>query len=180
MSRSDDKMRDYLINKEGEDELRRVKEEAQRAVDEMAAELLSQVIGLHDKTIETHWRLTQHNFFTNAGGAVAILGYLGATQTASFAIWPLCFFVIGLIASGIEIRILYYTFGNLCQDAATRHKKFIDNPSNVKESSIPNTEVSAKYGRWNFWSGVTAQSAFVLGVLSGVGGYLYSIYTISP
>jgi len=167
-----DKLTDQLQRQAGEAKDEKIRAEAERAQNEMAAELLSQVKELHDKTIETNWRLTQHNFFTNAGGAVAILGYMGATQSASFAILPLCFFVVGLIASGIEIRVLYSIYGRLHHDAAERHKKILDDSSKALESAVPNKYVASLLGKLNSWSGIVAQSAFVLGVLSGVLGYL--------
>ena len=65
---------------------------------------------LQNKIIETGWRLTQHNFITNAGGAVAILGFLGTESAGSWAIIPLLIFALGIISSTVEIRALLATY----------------------------------------------------------------------
>jgi hypothetical protein len=55
-------------------------------VKDIDAELHAQTKQTFDKVVETDWRLTQHNFLINAGGAAAMLAYLGSSSASKFAI----------------------------------------------------------------------------------------------
>lgn len=130
-------------------------------------ELSAQARQCFDKVIEADWRLTQHNFLVNAGGAAAVLAYLGSTPTPRFAIWPLLLFLIGVIASGIEIRALLSIYSALYKDALRRRAGFVGNELRVKES-VPASDVSGCASHINHWSGVVSQLSFVLGVAVGL------------
>jgi len=139
----------------------------------MGKELSAQVRLCFDKSVETNWRLVQHNFLVNAGGSAATLAYLGTEPTAIFAIWPLLCFLIGVVTSGVEIRSLLSIYGALYKDARRRHTGFTADKLSVKELS-PSSDVAKCADRINQWSGWIAQAVFVVGVVVGV--ILYPIY----
>jgi hypothetical protein len=129
-------------------------------------EISTQARQTFDKVVETDWRLTHHNFLVNAGGAVAVLAYLGSSPTPLFAVWPLCCFLVGVAASGIEIRALLRVFSLLHLDALRRRAGFVDNKLRVNELSPAN--VGGLASPINHWCGWLAQISFVLGVVSGI------------
>lgn len=145
--------------------------------DDLAAaigdELAAQCRQCFDKVVETDWRLTQHNFLMNAGGVAALLAYIGSNPNATFAIWPLICFLVGIIASGVEIRALLKTYSALHSDALRRREGFMMNRLSVADS-VPKEGVAGKAAVINHWSGVISQTAFVLGVVWGVVMYLYA------
>jgi hypothetical protein len=79
--------------------------------------------------------LTKYSFLANAGGATATLAFLGARpDQVSVAIWPLIFFLVGLIATGLEIRALLYNFGEKHRDAARRRQQFFAGQLSIVET----------------------------------------------
>jgi len=130
-------------------------------------ELAVQTRQAFDKVLETDWRLTQHNFLVNAGGAAAVLAYLGTVPTPTFAIWPLVCFVIGIASSSIEIRTLLLIFSSLHKDALRRRAGFVENKIPAKDLGPP-TDVGGCAMPINHWCGWVAQIAFVAGVTSGI------------
>ncbi|MGH8614073.1 MAG: hypothetical protein ACREYF_19110 [Gammaproteobacteria bacterium] len=117
-------------------------------------------------------RLTKINFFTNGGAAVATVALLGIEKIELFLVMvPLAFFVLGVIATVIELRALLSYWGYLLKDAIRRHQGFLDNQLSVKECLV-----EPSIGSWpkklNHWAGVIAQLAFVAGVVSGIVGFV--------
>ena len=75
-----------------------------------------------DEIFKLDANLTNNNFLVNAGGAAATLAFMGAkTGAVAAAVWPLLFFTVGLIATGLEIRTLLL-FGERHKDAVTPGK----------------------------------------------------------
>lgn len=138
----------------------------------LTSELHGQSKQTFDKTVETHWHLTQHNFLVNAGGAAAVLAYLGSSLGNKFAIWPLLCFLAGIVASGLEVRALLSIYGALHKDALTRLRGFMNN-STPAEEAVPKQGIANCATAVNYWSGVVSQSSFVLGVVLGVSFYLW-------
>jgi hypothetical protein len=136
----------------------------------IADELSAQTRQTFDKIVETDWRLTQHNFLVNAGGAAAVLAYWGTNTAHNFALYPLLFFVVGVIASGIEIRTLRVVYSNLHNDALRRRKGFMTNKLKVKES-VPPPDVGGIASKIKHWSSIVSQVSFVLGFISAVVAY---------
>src|SRR4051794_15109069 len=67
-----------------------------------------------EKTLESDARLSKYIFTTNAGGAVAVLAFIGTNGADSRYGWtPLICFVLGVIASGIEVRSLAEAYSAL-------------------------------------------------------------------
>lgn len=133
-------------------------------------ELHAQTKQTFDKVVETDWRLTQHNFLINAGGAAAVLAYLGSSSASKFAIWPLLIFVAGVIASGIEIRALLRVHETLHKDALHRLNGFIYNKLSTDEIA-PKEGIAPIPSKVNHWSGIVSQASFVLGVAVGMALY---------
>ena len=123
-----------------------------------------------DKIVETNKWLTQYNFLVNAGGAAAILAYLGTDPTPTFAVLPLIIFLFGVIASGIEIRGLLEIYGHLQNDALRRQRGFVSDKLTVQEAASVE-EVPIVAMRINHWSGIISQAAFILGCVVGVAGF---------
>ena len=134
-------------------------------------ELSSQARQTFDKVVDTDWRLTQHKFLVNAGGAAAVLAYLGSDPTPAFAVWPLVCFVFGVGASGIEIRTLLKIYSLLNKDALRRRAEFVENKISVKDLGPP-ANVGGCAAPINHLCGWLAQIAFVAGVVVGITLYV--------
>ena len=122
-----------------------------------------------DKVVETDKWMTQHNFLANTGGAIAVMGYLGTSHTPYFAIFPLVMFLVGIVASGIEIRALLKIYGRLHKDALRRREGFVSEKLSVGEAAT--VEVEGFWTKVNDWCGITSQVTFVLGAITGVAGF---------
>jgi len=137
----------------------------------IANELRSQTKQTFDKIVETDWRLTQHNFLVNAGGSAAALAYLGTSAGSKFAVWSLLCFLVGVIASGVEIRALLAVYNGLHNDALNRLSGFMNNQLPL-EKAVPIAKITKIPSRVNHWSGWVAQISFVLGVVTGLKLFL--------
>lgn len=135
-------------------------------------ELHSQTKQTFDKIVESDWRLTQHNFLVNAGGSAAVLAYLGTSTSSKFAVWSLLFFLVGVIASGIEIRALLAVYNGLHNDALNRLNGFMKNDLPI-ERTVPIADITKIPSRINHWSGWVSQISFILGVVVGVILFLW-------
>ena len=147
-----------------------MKEEIANAI---ADELRSQKEQTFEKIVETDWRLIQYNFLVNAGGAAAALAYLGTSSSSRFVVWSLLCFLVGVIASGAEIRALLAVYSGLNRDALDRLNGFMNNRLSA-EAAVPKLDVVKVPSRINHWAGRTAQIFFVLGVVVGLVLFLRS------
>lgn len=131
------------------------------------AELTSQVNRAFDELIETARKLSQHSFLVNSGGAAAILAFIGTNPDASFAFLPLIFFLVGVVASGLELRFLLKSLAALHRDAISRRSEFV-----LDRLPLTNAGPVANVGSWDTklsgWSGDVAQASFPLGVVLGI------------
>jgi cytochrome c biogenesis protein CcdA len=132
--------------------------------------LSAQALHAFDKVVETDKWLTQSNFLVNTGGAIAVMSYLGTSHTSHFAIFPLVIFLVGIVASGIEIRALLKVYGFLHQDALRRREGFVTEKLSVGEAATVR-EIPGIWRKLNGWCGVASQVAFVLGATAGVAGF---------
>jgi len=126
---------------------------------------------LRDKVIESNWRLTQQTFLSNAGGAAAVLGYMGSAEPGSWAIFPLVFFALGIVTSAIEVRALLHTYALLHNSTTQVLDRILGRDFSLKDTKL-NTKKSKFAGNINLYAGMASQVFFVLGV--GVGGYFYA------
>jgi hypothetical protein len=141
--------------------------ETQRRADQ---ELTSQIDRSFEQLIETERKLTQHNFLVNAGGAAAALAYMRSSQGTGFAIWPLACFLVGVVASGIEVRFLAKFFKALHDDAVRRRSQFTQDKVSLSDA-VPIPDVGKYPSRVHHWSGLVAQWAFPVGVVLGIFSY---------
>jgi hypothetical protein len=118
------------------------------------------------KFIETHAKSTQYNFLVNGGSAIATLAFMGSEKGTYLAMWPLMCFVIGLVATGVQIRALLIFFGILHRDALKRSQGFVNDELTLQEIKPPQ-DLGKWAGRIENWSSWIAQGAFVVGVLLG-------------
>lgn len=145
-------------------------------LDQETAESICSILEGQVKTsfsalVETDKWLTQHNFLINAGGSGAILGYLSSVPTPTYAIVPLIIFLIGVMASGIEIRYLLKTHYELHKDAVRRRGGFISSKLSVAQTA----DVQAPSNltkNINHISGIVAQVSFVIGCITGILGFI--------
>ena len=140
--------------------------------DAIAQELSEQCRETFQKVVETDWRLTQHNFLVNAGGSAAVLAFLGSGARPTYAGWALVLFLVGVVASGIEVRALVDVYAALHNDAIRRRSGFMSNELAVRDS-VPKPGLAGKAATINHWSGVVSQFAFILGVIVGLWGYFF-------
>ncbi len=125
---------------------------------------------LQNKFIESSWRLTQHNFISNAGGAVAILGYLGTDDPGSWAVYPLLLFALGIISSTVELRALVSIYSNLFHATSDVLNRIQDKDFSLKDTRL-NTKASSAAGNVCKYASYISQLSFLLGVI--VGGFWY-------
>lgn len=140
----------------------------------LVSELSAQVQQVFDKLVETHLRLTQHNFLVNAGGAAAVLAYLGSPSASRFTIWALVCFVVGVVASGIEVRSLVHVYKSLHLDAIRRRSGFVANKLSAGNLGPP-PGVGGCAGPIGTWSARVAQAAFVVGAALGVALFVTNV-----
>ena len=135
-------------------------------LERMDAELRAQVADSFSHLLATDQKLTQYSFLVNSGGAAAVLAFLGAAEPASFAWWPLGCFLVGAIASGLELRFHLWWLAELNSDAARRQSEFHAGTLPFNEA-VPSPEIGKWRRRIHHWSGLVAQATFPLGVLAG-------------
>jgi len=131
------------------------------------AELTSQVNRAFEELLETSRKLSQHSFLVNSGGAAAILAYMSTNPDALFAFLPLVSFLMGVIASGLELRFLRGSLTALHKDAINRRSEFITDQVPL-DKAVPAANTGSPYGKLSAWSGIVAQAAFPLGVILGI------------
>lgn len=139
--------------------------DAFRALDD---ELKGECSEAFQKLIETHSRITQHNFLTNAGGAAAVLAYLSTNPTPTFAFISLFIFTAGTIASGIEIKSLGNIYAAIHLDALRRRRGFNNNSLKL-EDCVPPADLAKRDGTINRYAGNFSQLCFAVGALAGAG-----------
>ena len=136
----------------------------QQAADQ---EFTSQVKQAFDSIVTIDGRLTQHNFLVNAGGAVAVLAFIGARPYAGFSFWPLGLFLLGVVASGVELRALLIWSSHLHNDAMERRRKFAADTLPLSQA-VPAADLAKWWRRLNHWSGICSQVCFIFGTVAGL------------
>lgn len=118
-------------------------------------------------------RLTNTNFLTNGGGAVAVLTYLATNPSIPALKVSLVLFTIGVIATGIELRALLKFFGELHNDASKRLRGFLNDTMTAREAGLGGENVGWIHKKVNHYAGWASQLCFIGGVLVGAYGFLY-------
>jgi hypothetical protein len=127
----------------------------------------AQVNRAFDESIEYGRKLSQQVFLVNAGGAAAVLAYLGSTGGSGYAYWPLLCFLVGLVCGGVELRCLANFFFALHLDAMERRRKWVEDEIKVSEV-VPTSSIARWDRRIGTECGRIAQAAFPIGVLVGL------------
>jgi hypothetical protein len=139
--------------------------------EQLCAILAAQVKTSFEAAIAADKWLTQHNFLVNAGGAAAVLSFIGSGTAPAFTFVPLSLFLLGVIASGVEIRYLMKLHGELHQDAIRRRGGFVADKLTVAETA--DVQAPRKITRnINHYCGLIAQVAFIVGSLIGLLGLI--------
>jgi hypothetical protein len=133
-------------------------------------ELRAQVNRSFEELVSTGHKLTQHNFLVNAGGAAAVLAYMGSAQDAGFAIWPLACFLVGVIATGMELRSLVSSLKAIHEDAIRRWLEFAKGKLDLSDAA-PSPDLGRPRPAQKLVE-LVAQWAFPVGVIFGLGAYL--------
>lgn len=144
------------------------KEKAERLLDLLG----SQSREAFEAVADLDNRLTNTNFLTNGGGAVAALAFLGEHPDAGALKISLCLFAIGVVATGLELRSLMKYWGELCSDANRRRRGFANESLTVEEVAVVPAELGNRHKFINHWAGVVSQWTFALGFLVGAWGFL--------
>lgn len=128
-----------------------------------------------DISLELDKRLTNTNFLTNGGGAVATLTFLTTNSSIPSLKIALVLFTLGVVATGIELRALLKFFHTVHEDAIRRHCEFIGNSMTAREAGLGDEGVGRVYKQVNSFAGYFSQLCFISGVL--VGAYALLCHT---
>jgi hypothetical protein len=137
---------------------------------------LSQSIEDHGKKTvsfiaELDKRVTNTNFLTNGGGAVAVLAFMGSSAKLPLIEYSLFFFLLGIILTGVELRALLKYWAILHKDIGRRLDGFINNELSVKQCLTP-VGLGKTYQDINHYAGWLSQLCFIGGVIVGGSGFL--------
>ena len=130
-------------------------------------ELLNQAYLVFNRLEDAANKHIQHVFVVNAGGAAAVLAFHGAKAGSTFAVWPLLFFVSGVIACGINLLASFYTNKGMLEDIWNRRGKF-DETDVLPKAKNPEKSISYQIAKW---TGFFAHGCIIAGVI--VGGFTY-------
>jgi hypothetical protein len=127
-----------------------------------------------ERLSELDRRLTNTNFVTNGGGAVAVLALMGQKPVSLPVQIALLLFAAGVIATGVEVRALLIHFGAIASDNHNRNQLFNRNQISARELGT----ISPKVGRISKWAnhvaGWLSQLLFATGVMTAAFGFLYA------
>jgi len=119
---------------------------------------------------------TRFLFFSNSGGAVAVLSYLGVAKENSLS--PnlkitLGLFVAGIILCGITIVLLFHRFSGLLDNWSSLTEKFYENELDYFEMLEKD---KAKYSKtaWGWVTGYGSFIFFVFGVIIAIWPIIFS------
>lgn len=135
-------------------------------------ELSAQIREIYAVLDEAGKRYTQYNFIVNSGGSAAVLAFLGTNIGSTFAIWPLLFFIAGVIACGVELLAMVYVNKTIFNDALNRRNKFGETDISI-EDLCPKVEDVKKMKSYQiaWWASFIAFGSFIAGVFAG--GFAY-------
>ncbi len=132
-----------------------------------------------EKLDESARKYTQYIFIVNAGGSAATLAFLGTKTGSTFAIWPLLFFALGVIACGAKLLASFYLNKGSFNDALKRRTEF--SKTNKIEGLYPKEGEMEKMTSYRIanWADFIAYGLFIEGVMTGGIAYFW-LTTGSP
>ncbi len=116
-------------------------------------------------------RITNTNYLTNGGGAVAVLACLGSKSPSPLIEYSLVLFLAGVILTGIELRAMLKFWSVLYKDVDRRLEGFVDNELTIEQCLTPKG-LGRKYQNINNYAGWGSQLCFSAGVIIGGIGFL--------
>ena len=114
---------------------------------------------------------------TNAGAAVALMAYMGTStsvRASPIAWWSLCFFVAGLIATGVLAALDYHMLGSTFDLWLRDSDEFIANKIELAELYGRLNIRSRKKPSWAVVAGYVAFGCFIVGGALSAGKFLAS------
>ncbi|MBC8553419.1 MAG: hypothetical protein H8D23_27700 [Candidatus Brocadiales bacterium] len=146
--------------------------EFQKKFSNVLSDQIKETFNKMEETAKSH---TQHTFLVNAGGATAVLAFIGTKTGTNSAIWPLFFFVIGVIACGVQLLMMVYVHKFLFNDAIIRRNKFYEKDATLEDITPKVSDIeNLIYQKIASWACFTAHGSFIVGVIIGGISYFYS------
>lgn len=142
---------------------------------EMRLRIADQLLAQQEESLsaikELDKRLTNTNFLTNGGGAVATLAFLETGADSQWVQCALILFIFGVVSTGIELRAMLNFYDELARETRRKHSGFLNNELSVEECLVA-LDVGKCYGAINHYAGLISQICFIAGVLVGSVGIL--------
>ena len=130
---------------------------------------------LNDLTREYTNYAVKYCFATNAGGAIALLSYIGVFKGIPPEFpslkYVLCLFLLGVLFAACPILLLLHEFDNLLQGWRKDTKQFFSEEIGYEELN-KNDESRLKGGKWPWITGYISLGCFVVGILWTMGQFL--------
>ena len=123
---------------------------------------------------EAETRILRYLIFTNSGGAVTLLSFMGASEGVRGLLGikiALCIFVLGLVLSGVLLAFGSYFTSSLFEGLKIDADEFYNNNRDWTDVT-DNDDKRSEYPCWVIPLGYTAFGCFILGALIG----LYQIF----
>lgn len=118
---------------------------------------------MQEKVAELDVRLSRNNLLTNGAAAIALLAFISTGNAPPYSAVPLIIFVVGVIASGIEVRSQMNYFGVV-------HKRILAQKSTVRSNEFDFEDFRKQYPKELFYKyaehvlGWISQLSFMAGV----------------
>lgn len=112
-------------------------------------------------------------FLTNAGGAAAVLSFLGASESVRHLLGPkvsLALFILGLITTGVLNARLVHRIERIYQQWRTNVSSYYEDKITWDELTDADAKVSYNNTK-EFIFGYAAFGCFILGSLVGIGQF---------
>lgn len=111
-------------------------------------------------------------FFTNSGGAIAMLGFIGATQHVHFlVVLGLGIMLLGLIFVGILVAHVYHQMTGLFEAWRSDVKGYFQDRI-TWEKLNKDDELRSKDSILNLYLGYMSLGCFIIGITLGILGFL--------
>ncbi|MGA2774975.1 MAG: hypothetical protein ABSE81_02800 [Candidatus Omnitrophota bacterium] len=111
-------------------------------------------------------------FVTNSGGAIAMLGFIGARhQVCSFVVWGLGIMLLGIIFVGLLVAHVYHQMTGLFEAWRKSVNEYFLNIISWEKLN-EDDEHRSKDPYLNLWLGYGSLSCFIIGIALGVWGLL--------
>ena len=125
--------------------------------------------------LEKEWsdKAVNFLFLTNSGGAIAMLGFIGATggKVHQLVVWGLCIMLFGLILLGCLIAVVYHQMSGLFEVWRMDVREFFADRISL-EKLLEDDTARAKNSLINLIFAYSSFICFIIGIILGVVGLL--------